>query len=82
MIRKKHREQGKDNFPLTFVLSRRGRGRSKGKNPPAETGVSREALMQKGFRGFGRALLMELLYRHGGLKQREIGALLGIDTAP
>jgi len=41
--------------------------------------VSREALMQKGFRGFGRALLMELLYRHGGLKQREIGALLGID---
>ena len=41
--------------------------------------MSREALMQKGFRGFGRALLMELLYRHGGLKQREIGALLGID---
>jgi predicted transcriptional regulator len=22
---------------------------------------------------------MELLYRHGGMKQREIGALLGID---
>ena len=41
--------------------------------------MSREALMQKGFRGFGRALLMELLYRHGGMKQREIGALLGID---
>ena len=45
----------------------------------AETGVSREALLQKGFRGFGRALLMELLYRHGGLRQREIGVLLGID---
>jgi len=45
----------------------------------AETGASREALMQKGFRGFGRALLMELLYRHGGMKQREIGVLLGID---
>ena len=45
----------------------------------AETGVPREALMQKGFRGFGRGLLMELLYRHGGLRQREIGVLLGID---
>jgi REP element-mobilizing transposase RayT len=45
----------------------------------AETGASREALMQKGFRGFGRALLMELLYRYGGMKQREIGVLLGID---
>jgi REP-associated tyrosine transposase len=45
----------------------------------AETGVSRAALLRKGFRGFGRGLLMELLYRHGGMKQREIGALLGID---
>lgn len=45
----------------------------------AETGAARAALMQKGFRGFGRALLMELLYRHGGMKQREIGVLLGID---
>jgi len=44
----------------------------------AETGASREALMQKGFRGFGRALLMALLYRYGGMKQREIGVLLGI----
>ena len=33
----------------------------------------------KGFPGFGRGLLMELLYRHGGMKQREIGVLLGID---
>jgi putative transposase len=45
----------------------------------AETGVPREALLQKGFRGFGRALLMELLYRYGAMKQREIGVLLGID---
>jgi REP element-mobilizing transposase RayT len=45
----------------------------------AETGVPREALLQKGFRGLGRGLLMELLCRHGGLRQREIGALLGVD---
>ena len=45
----------------------------------AETGVSREALLQKGYRGIGRGLLMEMLYRHGGMKQREIGALLGVD---
>ena len=45
----------------------------------AVTGASREALLRKGFRGAGRGLLMELLYRHGGLRQREIGVLLGID---
>ena len=45
----------------------------------AETRVSREAMLQKGFRGPVRGLLMELLYRHGGMKQREIGALLGVD---
>jgi REP element-mobilizing transposase RayT len=45
----------------------------------AETGVSRKALLQKGFRVFGRGLLMEMLYRYGGLNQREIGAMLGID---
>jgi len=44
-----------------------------------ETGVSREALLRKGCRGAGRGLLMEMLYRHGGMKQREIGVLLGID---
>ena len=27
----------------------------------------------------GRGLRMELLYRHGGLRQRKIGVLLGID---
>jgi len=45
----------------------------------AETGVPREALRQEGFRGLGRGLLMELLYRYGGLNQREIGVMLGID---
>jgi len=45
----------------------------------AGTGTSREALLRKGYRGVGRGLLMEMLYRHGGMKQREIGALLGID---
>jgi putative transposase len=45
----------------------------------AETGVARAALLRKGLRGAGRGLLMEMLYRHGGLRQREIGALLGVD---
>ena len=45
----------------------------------AETGVSREAVLRKGSRGGGRGLLMEMLYRYGGLSQREIGAMLGID---
>ncbi len=43
------------------------------------TGSSREALLRKGFRGVARGLLMEMLYRQGGMKQREIGALLGVD---
>ena len=30
-------------------------------------------------RGNARGLAMELLYRHGGLSQREIGELMGID---
>jgi DNA-binding MarR family transcriptional regulator len=29
--------------------------------------------------GLGRALAMELLYRYGGMNQREIGGLLGVD---
>ena len=45
----------------------------------AGTGVSREALLKKGCRGYSRGLLMEMLYRYGGLNQREIGVLLGID---
>jgi hypothetical protein len=42
-------------------------------------GVYRETLLRKGYRGIGRGLLMEMLYRHGGMKQREIGALMGVD---
>jgi len=41
--------------------------------------VSREDLLQRGNRGIARPVLMELLYRYGGLNQREIGELLGID---
>ncbi|MFH0870864.1 MAG: transposase [bacterium] len=41
--------------------------------------VSREDLLQRGNRGIARPVLMEFLYRYGGLNQREIGELLGID---
>ena len=35
-----------------------------------EAGVDREELQKKGERGLGRGLLMEMLYRYGGLNQR------------
>jgi len=35
--------------------------------------------MKKGYRGSGRGILMELLYRYGRMKQPEIGTMLGID---
>ena len=41
--------------------------------------IGRDDLMKKGYRGSGRGLLMEMLYRYGGMKQPEIGAMLGID---
>jgi hypothetical protein len=41
--------------------------------------VSREELLRKGYRGVARGVLMELLYRFGGMNQREIGELMGID---
>ena len=44
-----------------------------------ELRVGREDLLKRGTRGIGRGLLMELLYRCGGLKQPEIGSMLGID---
>jgi hypothetical protein len=44
-----------------------------------ELRVRREDLLKRGSRGIGRGVLMELLYRHGGLKQPEIGSMLGID---
>lgn len=44
-----------------------------------ELNVGREDLMKKGYRGSGRGILMELLYRYGRMKQPEIGTMLGID---
>jgi len=41
--------------------------------------VGRDDLLKKGYRGPGRGLLMEMLYRYGGMKQPAIGAMLGID---
>jgi DNA-binding MarR family transcriptional regulator len=41
--------------------------------------VERDELLRKGYKGIGRGVLMEMLYRHGGMKQREIGELMGID---
>jgi predicted transcriptional regulator len=34
---------------------------------------------RKGYKGVGRGILMDLLYRNGGLNQREIGELMGVD---
>jgi putative transposase len=44
-----------------------------------ETGVKGEELRKKGERRIGRGLLMEMLYRYGGLNQREIGEMMGVD---
>jgi REP-associated tyrosine transposase len=44
--------------------------------------IGRDELFKKGYRGPGRGLLMELLYRFGGMKQPETGAMLGIDYSP
>jgi putative transposase len=41
--------------------------------------VEREELLRKGYKGVGRGVLMEMLYRYGGMNQREIGELVGID---
>jgi predicted transcriptional regulator len=41
--------------------------------------VEKEELLRKGYKGVGRGVLMEMLYRHGGMKQKEIGGLMGID---
>ena len=41
--------------------------------------VEREEILRKGHKGAGRGVLMEMLYQYGGMKQREIGGLLGID---
>jgi chromosomal replication initiation ATPase DnaA len=44
-----------------------------------EMGVKREDLLKRRYGGIARGLLMELLYRYGGMNQREIGELMGID---
>jgi hypothetical protein len=44
-----------------------------------EIGVKREDLLKRRYGGIARGLLMELLYRYGGMNQREIGELMGID---
>jgi len=36
-------------------------------------------LLRKGYKGAGRGVLMEMLYKYGGMNQREIGRLMGID---
>ena len=41
--------------------------------------VDRHELLRKGYKGVGRGVLMELLYRYGRMNQREIGELMGID---
>ena len=41
--------------------------------------VEREELLRKGYKGVGRGVLMEMLYRYGGMNQREIGELMGVD---
>ena len=41
--------------------------------------VEREELLKKGYKGVARGVLMEMLYRYGGMNQREIGELMGID---
>ena len=39
----------------------------------------KEALLERGYKGVARCVLMEMLCRYGGMKQREIGELMGID---
>jgi putative transposase len=41
--------------------------------------VEKEELLRKGNKGVARGVLMEMLYRYGGMNQREIGELMGID---
>jgi putative transposase len=43
------------------------------------TEVNGEELKKKGEREVGRGLLMEMLYRYGGLNQRQIGEMMGVD---
>jgi hypothetical protein len=44
-----------------------------------ELDVDKGELLSRRFRGYARGFLMEMLYRYGGMNQREIGDLMGID---
>ncbi len=44
-----------------------------------ELNIDEGELLRKRVRGYGRGLLMEMLYRYGGMNQREIGNLMGMD---
>ncbi len=41
--------------------------------------VTSEDIMKKNYKGPARSIAMELLYRHAGINQREIGELMGVD---
>lgn len=41
--------------------------------------VERGEILRKGCKEVGRGVLMEMLYRYGGMNQREIGELMGVD---
>ena len=44
-----------------------------------ELNIDEGELLRRRVRGYGRGLLMEMLYRNGGMNQREIGDLMGMD---
>jgi hypothetical protein len=41
--------------------------------------AEKEELLGKGYKGVARGVLMDMLYRYGGMNQREIGELMNID---
>ena len=41
--------------------------------------VKRDELLRKGYKGIARGVLMDMLYRYGGMNQRGIGELMGVD---
>jgi hypothetical protein len=41
--------------------------------------VKRDEVLEKGYKGVARGVLMEMLYRYGGMNQREIGEWMGVD---
>jgi len=42
-------------------------------------GTKQTDFLKRGYRGPARGMAMEFLYRYGGMKQREIGDLIGLD---